>query len=58
MYRHILLAGFSIPYLELSAIYAACFLSFAINGAGLASVDALVSQWFQKRTLSEQESQR
>jgi putative oxidoreductase len=27
-------AGFSIPYLELSALYAACFLFFVINGAG------------------------
>ena len=26
IYHHVLVAGFSIPYLELSAIYAACFL--------------------------------
>ncbi len=42
MYHHVLVAGFSIPYLELSMLYAACFLFFAINGAGLFSVDALL----------------
>ncbi len=45
MYHHILVAGFSIPYLELSMLYAACFLCFTINGAGLFSVDALLSGW-------------
>ena len=58
MYHHILVAGLSIPYLELSAIYAACFLFFTVNGAGSVSVDALVAQWLQKRTLAKQESQR
>jgi putative oxidoreductase len=38
-------AGFSIPYLELSMLYAACFLCFTLNGAGLFSVDALLSGW-------------
>jgi putative oxidoreductase len=42
MYHHILVAGFSIPYLELSAIYAACFLFMTVNGAGLLSLDALI----------------
>lgn len=45
MYHHILVAGFSIPYLELSMLYAACFLFFAINGAGLFSIDALLAGW-------------
>jgi putative oxidoreductase len=45
MYHHVLVAGFSIPYLELSMLYAACFLCFALNGAGLFSVDALLSGW-------------
>lgn len=58
MYHHILVAGFSIPYLELSAIYAACFLFFTINGAGSFSIDALAAQWLQKHALSRQESQR
>jgi putative oxidoreductase len=44
MYHHILTAGFSIPYLELSMLYAACFLFFTLNGAGLFSVDALLSR--------------
>lgn len=44
MYHHILVAGFSIPYLELSMLYAACFLFFTLNGAGLFSVDALLSR--------------
>lgn len=39
MYHHIKVAGFSIPYLELSALYAACFLFFTINGPGLFAAD-------------------
>lgn len=42
----------------ISAIYAACFFFFTVNGAGSVSVDALVAQWLQKRTLAEQEFQR
>lgn len=45
MYHHIKVAGLSIPYLELSALYAACFLFFTINGAGLLSVDSLLAGW-------------
>jgi putative oxidoreductase len=45
MYHHILVAGFSVPYLELSMLYAACFLFFTLNGAGLFSIDALLSGW-------------
>jgi putative oxidoreductase len=44
MYHHVLVAGLSIPYLELSMLYAACFLCFALNGAGLFSLDALLSK--------------
>ena len=54
MYHHILVAGLSIPYLELSAIYAACFLFFIINGAGLFSSDALITNWLDKSALSIQ----
>jgi len=43
MYHHVLVAGFSIPYLELSMLYAACFLFFAVNGAGQYSVDAVLA---------------
>ena len=54
MYHHILVAGLSIPYLELSAIYAACFLFFTVNGAGLFSSDALITNWLDKSALSAQ----
>lgn len=56
MYHHILVAGFSIPYLELSAIYAGCFLFFLVNGGGSFSVDALINNWLSSQTLSEQQS--
>lgn len=54
MYHHVLVAGLSIPYLELSAIYAACFLFFTINGAGLFSTDALITNLLDKSALSAQ----
>ena len=54
MYHHILVAGLSLPYLELSAIYAGCFLFFTINGAGLFSSDALITNWLDKSALSAQ----
>ncbi|MFH7241637.1 MAG: DoxX family protein [Spirulina sp.] len=44
MYHHIKVAGLSIPYLELSALYAATFLFFVTNGAGRFSVDAWVTR--------------
>ncbi|UBF27654.1 DoxX family protein [Kovacikia minuta CCNUW1] len=54
MYHHILVSGLNLPYLELSAIYAACFLFFAINGAGLFSSDALIANWLDASSLSSQ----
>ena len=54
MYHHILVAGLSIPYLELSAVYAGCFLFFAINGGGLFSTDALLANWLDASALSAQ----
>ena len=54
MYHHVLVAGLSIPYLELSAIYAACFFFFLINGAGLFSSDALITNWLDRSALSMQ----
>lgn len=54
MYHHVSVAGLSIPYLELPAIYAACFLFFVINGAGLFSVDALIAHWMDVNTFSAQ----
>lgn len=52
MYHHILVAGLSLPYLELSAIYASAFLFFAVNGAGLFSADALVANLLDATSLS------
>lgn len=43
MYHHVLVAGFSIPYLELSMLYAACFQLFLVNGGGSYSLDALLA---------------
>ena len=56
MYHHILVAGFSIPYLELSALYASCFLFFAVNGGTSFSVDAWLTRLVKSRiTLEQQE---
>ncbi len=43
MYHHVKVAGFSIPYLELSMLYAACFQLFVVNGGGQYSVDAILA---------------
>jgi len=43
MYHHVKIAGLSIPYLELSALYAATFLFFVINGGGQFSLDAVLA---------------
>ncbi|GAB1539639.1 hypothetical protein NUACC21_23060 [Scytonema sp. NUACC21] len=57
IYHHILAAGFNLSYLELSSIYAACFLFFTINGAGLFSTDALIANWLDASSLSIQAKQ-
>ncbi|NET52665.1 MAG: DoxX family protein [Merismopedia sp. SIO2A8] len=57
MYHHIKVAGLSLPYLELSAIYAAAFLFFTINGAGLFSVDALLTNLLDVNALSNRAKQ-
>lgn len=54
MYHHLLVAGLNLPYLELSAVYAACFLLFTVNGAGLFSTDALIVNLLDKSALSAQ----
>lgn len=54
MYHHISVAGLSFAYLELSAIYAATFFFFLINGAGLFSFDALIVNWLDNTALSAQ----
>lgn len=57
MYHHIKVAGLSVGYLELSAIYCVTFLFFTINGAGLFSVDALLANWLDVSTLSSRARQ-
>ena len=57
IYHHILVAGLNLPYLELSALYAACFLMFTVNGAGLFSTDALVVNWLDAGAFSLQAKQ-
>ncbi len=57
MYHHILVAGLSIPYLELSAIYASCFFFFLVNGAGLFSTDGLIINWINKTALTDKARQ-
>ena len=57
MYHHISVAGLSVSYLELSAIYAACFLFLLINGAGLFSSDALITNWLNSNSLSQKAKQ-
>ncbi|MGD1895334.1 MAG: DoxX family protein [Phormidesmis sp.] len=52
MYHHVKVAGLSLPYLELSAIYAACFLYFTVNGPGLFSFDALIANRIDMSALS------
>ncbi|MGB7087876.1 MAG: DoxX family protein [Phormidesmis sp.] len=57
MYHHIKVAGLSLPYLELSAVYAAAFLFFAVNGAGLFSCDALIAHWLDGTNFSAKAKQ-
>ena len=57
IYHHILVAGLSIPYLELSAVYASCFLFFTVNGPGRFSIDQLISNTLDKRSVLEKEKQ-
>jgi putative oxidoreductase len=54
IYHHVLVAGFSVPYLELASIYAAAFLFFTVNGAGLFSLDAFVGNWVSDRVARNQ----
>lgn len=49
MYHHVLVAGFSIPYLELSMLYAACFQLFLMYGGGQYSIDAVLANQLNTR---------
>ncbi len=50
--HHLKVAGLSIPYLELSSVYAACFLFFTVNGAGVVSLDHRLGRWLSARSQS------
>lgn len=56
MYHHVLVAGFSIPYLELSMVYAACFLFLTVIGAGKFSIDALIAELMTKEQVKSLET--
>jgi putative oxidoreductase len=58
MYHHVKVAGLSIPYLELSALYAATFLFFVINGGGTFSVDALLANGLSVLRSSQTDGKR
>ena len=58
MYHHVSVAGLSIPYLELSALYAATFLFFLINGAGRFSIDALIANGLSGLLTKQAEGKR
>lgn len=58
MYHHIKVAGLSIPYLELSALYAATFLFFVINGAGRFSMDAVLANALNRLRTSQTDGKR
>lgn len=57
IYHHVKVAGFSLPYLELPAIYAAAFLFLTVNGAGLFSTDAIIANWLDASALSSRAKQ-
>ena len=47
-YHHILTSGFSIPSIELSAIYAVSFAFFVVYGAGSYAIDNLIAKSLDK----------
>ncbi len=49
MYHHIKLGGFGIAGYELALLYAVSYLFFLINGAGLFSIDSLISGWLDSQ---------
>jgi putative oxidoreductase len=57
MYHHVLVAGLNLTYLELSAVYAACFLFFTLNGGGAISVDSWLVSQIKLRVVSAQAQQ-
>jgi putative oxidoreductase len=58
IYHHVLVSGFNIPYLELSALYAACFLFFTVNGGGLFSADTWIAGLLDAATGKQRSKQQ
>jgi putative oxidoreductase len=54
IYHHILVAGFSLSYLELSTLYAGCFAFFALNGGGSLSLDHVLGNWLSHQVQLKQ----
>ncbi len=50
IYHHVHVSGFSVPSIELSALYCVCFAFFAVNGAGYFSVDRILGDFLQKNS--------
>jgi putative oxidoreductase len=46
VYHHLLVSGFNIPSIELTALYCASFSFFAVNGAGQFSLDQIITDRF------------
>ncbi|MEO1134796.1 MAG: DoxX family protein [Cyanobacteria bacterium J06639_1] len=57
IYHHVLVAGFSIPYLERSLLYAACFAFFAVCGGGEYSVDGMIADVLRGGNATPREQQ-
>lgn len=54
IYHHVKVAGLSIPYLELSALYAAVFLNVLLRGGGTFSLDQGIAAWLQRGMRQQQ----
>jgi len=58
IYHHVHISGFSIPTIELSALYGVCFAFFAVNGAGQFSLDQIIiNRFFAKSDVNPKDIQ-
>ncbi len=55
MYHHITVGGLSVNAVELPGLYAAAYLFFLANGAGLFSLDSLIYGWLGSKSSDMQE---
>lgn len=56
IYHHVITAGFSLPYLERSLLYSACFIFFAVCGGGEYSFDGMIADWLRGSTPQTKQS--